>query len=127
MNSESVRMLAPLRWMDHAALAVVVLASAGLAVELALAEPLVDAGVVDVAAGEVVESELVPVGRESVVIAVEVDSPPVIVEPVIGIGVVIGVSDVAEAEVVGEAGTEMFVMEKSGLVLPESPNTTHSL
>jgi hypothetical protein len=124
MNSESVRMLVPLRWMDHAALAVVVVASAGLAVELVLAEPLVDAGVVDVAAGDVVASVLVPVVESgSVVASVDVESPPVIVEPVIGIGVVMGVSD---TEVVGEAGTEMFVMEKSGLVLPESPNTTYS-
>lgn len=103
---------------------------------------LVEVGVKDVAASEVVVSVSVlvlvlVVGRDTSVMSVvnvgtgNVELPPVIVEPVIGIGVVMSVSDVVsdvvEAEVVGEAGTEMFVMEKSGLVLPESPNTTISL
>ena len=112
--------------MDNAALVVVVVVLADVLVEVLVL--LVDTGLVGVVKGAVAVSVLVSV-VVSVVVGVSVavvdfvESPPVIVEPVIGIGVVISVLLKGDEEVGAALGTVIFVIEKSGLVLPESPNT----
>lgn len=70
------------------------------------------------------------VGRGAVVESVTVDGvsvevPPVITEPVIGMGVVIRVDVVTTTSRVDapDPGAEMVVIANCGLVLPESPIT----
>ena len=79
-----------------------------------------DDGVVDVGRGAVVESVV-----ESVVVdGVSVEVPPVITDPVIGMGEVIrlGVETASRADE-PDPGAEMVVIANCGLVLPESPIT----
>ena len=70
------------------------------------------------------------VGRGAVVESVTVDGvsvevPPVITDPVIGMGVVIRVDVVTTASRTDapDPGAEMVVIANCGLVLPESPIT----
>lgn len=72
------------------------------------------------------------VGRGAVVKSVAVDGvevPPVITDPVIGMGVVIrdDVETTAPRLDAAEPGAEIAVIANCGLVLPESPITTRIL
>jgi hypothetical protein len=110
---------------DQAALVLVVgTVEAAAAVPLPTEDGTAE-GAVGVERGAPLESVGVPELR--VVSVLEGEVPPVMTDPVIGIGVVIRVS-VAEATAdVGDAVVEpfpdIFVMENEGLVFPESPNT----
>lgn len=112
---------------DHAALVVVVVeAEAAMAEAESEAEDKIVDGVVAVVRGAELAS--VALGVVEAETSVVEDTPPVITEPVMGMGVVMRDSETLataadEAEPDGEPGAEIRVMENAGLVLPESPNT----
>lgn len=95
-----------------------------LAPEVALGAVGVVAGADEDAAVGVVESAP-SVVAEPVSESVVMLSPPVIVDPMMGGlgGLVTDGAAVALVELDGPEGAEMRVIEKAGLVLPESPNT----
>jgi len=80
-------------------------------------------GIGDVGVGEILESVGVDVTEEEVLVL-----PPVIEDPVMGMGVVIKLPEVVALLLEDEEDEEpvpaIFVMAKAGLVLPESPNKT---
>lgn len=112
-------------WIDQAVLVLIVGTVEAAAAVPVPAEDGAAEGAVGVERGVPLESVGVP--ALGVVSVPEGDVPPVMTDPVIGIGVVIRVSVPEAAADVGDAVVEpfpdIFVMENEGLVFPESPNT----
>jgi hypothetical protein len=102
-------------------------------VEAAAAVPVPpEDGAVGVERGAALELVGVPVVEAASLLVVSVlegEVPPVMTDPVLGMGVVIRVSVAVTAADEGDVVVELlpediFVMENDGLVLPESPNKT---